>query len=69
VPATSAGLPRVSFFFSSLFFAAAAIDSTNEAKKAPLSSRYSLDAYALKACRDKHLSLLLKFVNYEWKVL
>jgi hypothetical protein len=32
VPATSAGLPRVSFFFS--FFIAAAINSTNEANKA-----------------------------------
>ncbi len=29
VPATSASLPRVSFFFS--FFVAVAIDSTNEA--------------------------------------
>ncbi len=34
VPATSAGLPRVSFFFSFLFFVAAAINSTNEANKA-----------------------------------
>jgi hypothetical protein len=33
-PATSAGLPRVSFFFSFLFFVAAAINSTNEANKA-----------------------------------
>ncbi len=33
VPATSASLPRVSFFFSFLFFVAAAIDSTNEANK------------------------------------
>ncbi len=39
VPATSASLPRVSFFFS--FFVAAAIDSTNEANKVPLSSLYS----------------------------
>ena len=45
VPATSASLPRVSFFFSFLFFVAAAIDSTNEANKAPLSSLYSLDVY------------------------
>ncbi len=41
VPATSASLPRVSFFFSFLFFVAAAIDSTNEANKVPLSSLYS----------------------------
>jgi hypothetical protein len=40
VPATSASLPRVSFFFSFLFVAAA-IDSTNEANKVPLSSLYS----------------------------
>jgi hypothetical protein len=33
VPATSASLPRVSFFFSFLFFVAAAIDSTNEINK------------------------------------
>ncbi len=33
VPATSAGLPRVSFFFSFLFVAAA-INGTNEANKA-----------------------------------
>jgi hypothetical protein len=32
VPATSAGLPRVSFFFSFLFVAAA-INSTNKANK------------------------------------
>ncbi len=32
VPASSAGLPRVSFFFS--FFVAAAINSTDEANKA-----------------------------------
>jgi hypothetical protein len=32
VPAASAGLPRVSFFFS--FFVAAEINSTNEANKA-----------------------------------
>ncbi len=38
VPANSAGLPRVSSFF---FFVAAAIDSTNEANKVPLSSLYS----------------------------
>ncbi len=41
VPPTSASLPRVSFFFSFLFFVAAAIDSTNEANKAPLSSLFS----------------------------
>jgi hypothetical protein len=41
VPATSASLPRVSFFFSFLFFVAAAIDNTNEANKVPLSSLYS----------------------------
>jgi hypothetical protein len=44
VPATSASLPRVSSFFSFLFFSffvAAAIDSTNEANKVPLSSLYS----------------------------
>ena len=35
VPATSASLPRVSF---SSFLVAAAIDSTNEANKVPLSS-------------------------------
>jgi hypothetical protein len=40
VPPTSASLPRVSFFFSFLFVAAA-IDSTNEANKVPLSSLYS----------------------------
>ncbi len=34
VPVTRAGLPRVSFFFSFLFFVAAAINSTNEANKA-----------------------------------
>ena len=34
VLSTSAGLPRVSFFFSFLFFVAAAITSTNEASKA-----------------------------------
>ncbi len=34
VPNTSASLPRVSFFFSFLFFVAAAINSTNEANKA-----------------------------------
>jgi len=34
VPATSAGLPRLSFFFSFLFFDAAAINSTKEANKA-----------------------------------
>ncbi len=34
MPVTSAGLPRVSFFFSFLFFVAAAINSTNEANKA-----------------------------------
>jgi hypothetical protein len=33
VPAASASLPRVSFFFSFLFFVAAAIDSTNGANK------------------------------------
>jgi hypothetical protein len=33
MPATSAGLPRVNFFFSFLFFVAAAINSTNEANK------------------------------------
>jgi hypothetical protein len=33
VPATRASLPRVSFFFSFLFFVAAAIDSSNEANK------------------------------------
>ncbi len=38
VPATSASLPKVSFFF---FFVAAAIDSTNEANKVSLSSLYS----------------------------
>jgi hypothetical protein len=37
VPATSANLPRVNFFFS--FFVAAAIDSTNE--QGNLSSLYS----------------------------
>jgi hypothetical protein len=41
VPATSASLPRVSFFFSFLFFVAAAINSTNETNKVPLSSLYS----------------------------
>ncbi len=42
VPATSTSLPRVSFFFSfPFFFVAAAIDSTNEANKVPLSSLYS----------------------------
>ncbi len=46
VPATSAGLPRVSFFFSFLFFVAATIDCTNDANKVPLSSLYSLDVYA-----------------------
>jgi len=39
VPATSASLLRVSFFFS--FFVAAAIDSTNEANRVSLSSLYS----------------------------
>jgi hypothetical protein len=34
VPATSAGLPRVSFFFPFLFFVAVAIYSTNKANKA-----------------------------------
>ncbi len=34
VPASSAGLRKVSFFFSFLFFVAAAINSTNEASKA-----------------------------------
>ncbi len=34
LPATSARLPRVSFFFSFLFVVAAAINSTNEANKA-----------------------------------
>jgi hypothetical protein len=34
VPATNTGLPRVSFFFSFLFFVSAAINSTNEANKA-----------------------------------
>jgi len=34
VPATSPGLPSVSFFFSFLFFVAAAFNSTNEANKA-----------------------------------
>ncbi len=43
MPATSASLPRVSFFFS--FFVAAAIDSTNEANKVPLSSLLFLDVY------------------------
>jgi hypothetical protein len=33
VPATSASLPRVSFFILFYFFVAAAIDSTNEANK------------------------------------
>jgi hypothetical protein len=33
VPATSEGLPRVSFFFSFLFFVTAAINSTNEENK------------------------------------
>ena len=41
VPATSASFPMVSFFFSFLFFVAAATDSTNEANKVPLSSLYS----------------------------
>ncbi len=41
VPVTNASLPRVSFFFSFLFFVVAAIDSTNEANKVPLSSLYS----------------------------
>ena len=42
VPATSAGLPKDKLL---LFFVAAAIDSTNEANKAPLSSLYLLDVY------------------------
>jgi len=37
VPTTSAGLPRVTFFFS--FFVAVAINSTNEANKAGGTSR------------------------------
>ncbi len=45
-PATSASLPRVSFFFSFLFFVAAAIDSTNEANEVPLSNLLFLDVYA-----------------------
>ncbi len=44
VQTTSASLQRVSFFFS--FFVAAAIDSTNEANKVPLSSlSIFLDVY------------------------
>ncbi len=57
MPATSAGLPRVSFFFSFLFFVAAAIDSTNEANKAPLSSLYSLDVYD--SLSVKYMSVVL----------
>ncbi len=34
VPTTSANLPRVSFFFSFLFFVAAVINSNNKANKA-----------------------------------
>jgi hypothetical protein len=53
VPATTAGLPRVSFFFF-LFFVAAAINSTNEANKAQavhaIKQSIFLDVYALNKC-------------------
>ena len=64
MPPTSASLPRVSFFFS--FFVTAAIDSTNEANKVPLSSLYSLDVHGRATQEQWLLSLVavaLDFAN------
>ncbi len=61
VPATSASLPRVSFFFSFLFFVAAAIDSTNEANKVPLSSLYCQMSMVLCHLANDHAAAKVLF--------